>query len=534
MKLWKKAAGAAVCLSVLAASFAGCAGSTPDSATDLQIHFWRSGYGDEFIEQIVEDFEDEYPQYNVILDITADNSIIGTTLELGGDFNPVDLYMSVTPSVKLRREFAEPLDDILDDILPGESQSIGQKYNQDFLDYMMVEGTDGEEHCYTLSYGGGWYGIVYNADIIDGVNYEVPLTTDELEILAVELEADDYTPFIHYASTTGGYWNAVYEVWQAQYTGLEFYTDTFLALADDEGNAPSKARLMNDMDGDGVSDKDDGRWQVLEFMEKIITPTYVEASSNASKFTEAQIKFLNDEAVMMVNGSWLQNEMNNRDKNLLMMKTPVISAIANDKGGRCKSIADDTELQAVIRAVDAADSAEDVPLKVEGKSERENYDISPEDRNAVFEARNLMYANFDSHGILIPNYATAKEAAKDFVRFFYRDSSILTFMNNVHLMLPIGLDDESKMPDITTWSTWEQQQTTFFETAQPLMESSGRKSEVFTEGGAFPYANINFVSLFCSHGDRQGAKEVWDKMMLTFDENWSTYLINAGIGGEEA
>lgn len=524
MKFWKRAAVFTIGAAILAGSLTGC-GRTPDSETDLQIHYWRSGYGEAYLNAIIKEFEEEYPQYNVILDVTADNSQLASTIKLGGNFNPVDLYMSVTPSAKIRREYAEPLDDILEFTNPGENKTIGEKYDQEFLKYMQTEGSDGEKHYYALSYAGGWAGIVYNADVIDGQKFEVPLTTDELEILAIDLDAEGYTPFIHYNSTFGGYWEYAFKVWQAQYRGLDFYLNTFYGLKDEEGNSPSYNRLIDDMDGDGNEDKSDGRWQVLEFMEKIITPTYVKAGSNSSKFDEAQLEFFNDAAVMMVNGSWLQNEMGNRNKNLKLMKMPVLSAIID----RCPSIADDTELAAVIRAVDAAGAdVNSVPLEGTG------YAISEADRAAVYEARNLLSGNFDQHGFIIPNYATAKQAAKDFIKFFYRDSSLVTFINTLHILPVIGLDDESLMPDTTAWTQWEKEQTKFFESSIPLMEASGNPSVIFTEGGADPFALINFVARFCSRGtDHMSAQQIWDQMETTFKENWNNYLTNAGLGKEK-
>ena len=522
MKIWQKCVG--LLLSCLLASglMAGCAPQAANSEVDLQIHYWRSGMGEDYMRAIVEEFKKEYPQYNVQLDITSDNSVLGTTIELGADFNTVDVYFSVTPSAKVRREYAEPLDDILTYTNPGESKPIGEKFDPYYIDYMKTEGTDGVDHTYSMSYGGSWTGIVYNADIIDGVNYEVPLTTDDLEILAIDLDAEGYTPFIHFNSPEGGYWKYLYSVWQAQYTGLDFYQDVFYASIGEDGSSPSKERLLD-------TAKDDGRWQVLEFMEKIMTPEYVEAGSNAGKFTEQQLKFFNDQAVMMVNGGWLQYEMGSRNKNLLMMKPPVLSAIANDKGGRCKSIADDTELRAVIRAVDAA-GADRNAVALQG----DGYDITKADRDAVYEARNLFSANFDAHGIVIPKYATAKEAAKDFVKFFYRDESILIYMNTLHQVPLATFSDESKLPDMTNWTNWEKQQIQYNEIAIPLMDTTGKKHEIFSTGGADAYAKINFVSRFCSRGqDHRSALQIWDEMQQTFEERWDTYLINAGLMEEK-
>ena len=52
----------------LATVFAtGCNNNqTADSATDIEITFWRSGMGDEFMKDIIAAFKVKYPEYNII------------------------------------------------------------------------------------------------------------------------------------------------------------------------------------------------------------------------------------------------------------------------------------------------------------------------------------------------------------------------------------------------------------------------------------------------------------------------------------
>lgn len=488
---------------------AGCNKPNPNTETDIEISFWRAGYGEEYFKKIIAAFEEEHPEYNIVYEPAVDNSTISNTLNQGANYNSIDIYFSVSAPASML-EYVEPLDDILEETVEGESMPIGEKFDEEMLN--SLRNADG--HYYSLPYSGGWSGIVYNADIVNGTDFTVPNTTDELEILAMDLYGEGYTPFIHFNSTEGGYWDYVYNVWQAQYDGLDYYTDRFLMLSDGE-NSPVKDVLL----------KEDGRKEVLDFMAKIITPEYVESSSNVEVFTSQQVKFLEGKAVMMVNGSWLQNEMSNTDSrytNFKMMKTPVISSIRK----QCTTIQDDSELSSLIDAIDAAGSdITAVPLKAADGS----YDVNETDLKRVYEARNLMSSNIDGHGAVIPNYAVAKEGAKEFLKFYYSDRALEIYTETLHSSLPISFSDGRTL-DTTGWSEWELQQLNLFDTAIPLLNNSLQKSDVFTYGGASAYAGINFVSRFCARGtDHMTNTAVWEQIQLTVNQNWDIYLQNAGL-----
>ncbi|MBO7368764.1 MAG: hypothetical protein J6U25_00575, partial [Clostridia bacterium] len=91
-------------------------------------------------------------------------------------------------------------------------------------------------------------------------------TTDELKDLVLDIYEKYGTnrkSFIHFS---GGYWQYVQDVWQAQYDGLDAYNNFYRlgAAADTIGKdteTPSKAVLLNK----------DGRYEVLKVFESILT-----------------------------------------------------------------------------------------------------------------------------------------------------------------------------------------------------------------------------------------------------------------------
>ena len=176
---------------------AGCNNNkTADSATDIEITFWRSGMGDEYIRDVITAFEAKYPEYKVHLNAETTNTAISDNIMNGAKYNTVDLYFEPNPANSLYK-YLEPLDDVLTMVNDGESKMISEKIKPSLLEnYRFYDGK-----CYTLPYGGGVCGIVYNVDLMQG--FELPKTTNELRNLVFDLHSeynkDNCKPFIHFS-----------------------------------------------------------------------------------------------------------------------------------------------------------------------------------------------------------------------------------------------------------------------------------------------------------------------------------------------
>ena len=89
--------------------------------------------------------------------------------------------------------------------IDGEDKSIAEKYDASL--YRSLKNPDGSLD--TLGWAGSIAGIMYNADIIDGTDYKVPKTTDQLRNLTLKLKDDkrynlnSFTPFVTFSD--GGY-----------------------------------------------------------------------------------------------------------------------------------------------------------------------------------------------------------------------------------------------------------------------------------------------------------------------------------------
>lgn len=488
---------------MVATCFAGCGSKESSkgggSKTDIEISYWKSGLGSDWLDAVIAAFEEKYPEYNVTYNATADADASIAPYGLS-DVDTVDLYIAL----KLYdTDYMEPLDDILNSTVEGESKTIGEKFDSNYL--LFEESNDGNH--YTLTFGGGIMGIVYNKKMFKEAGIDqLPRTTDELASVCDTFYSKKIAPFCHFQS--GEYWKWMSEVFFAQYSGLDYYLNTFYANVDENGTSPSKALFKNE----------DGRYETLKAYEKFITPDYVLEGSNSAEHVTMQTKFISGAAAMMVNGSWLANEMASAGsvEDFEMMLTPVISSITK----QLDTVKKDSDLRKLISAIDSVVSGKkDISEYQDG----ENYNVdglsvSASDWECVRKARYTMAANYAGQSAFIPNYSNAKEGAKEFLKFLYSDEGIKAYSDTLHLVMPINLDEGEI--DTGTWSSFEKNQYDLYQkTEQFVTKEASCKHEIFTDGGADSFVDYEYISRLCTNNasDHQSANEVWDSILALID-----------------
>lgn len=496
--------GALACMMTFGAAGCGGGSSAPNSTTDIQIYYWKSGYGLEFMQEIVNNFNAKQSTYTAHLEYNADATTITSTLGLGED-NTYDLYFTMLGSMMYKDDFIK-LDSVLEMTADGESKTIGEKYNQEIL-----RGLKNQDGTTTfLSYGSGWCGIAYNADILNGTDYEVPVTTGELESLTMDLEADadlkkaNVKPWIFFNSGSG-YWNYPMTAWQVQYDGLDYYYENLLMLENENGESPDKEMLK----------KKDGRWQALKVAESIITPTSIHPESTNTNHTKVQTLLLQGKAVMMPNGSWLLNESGESAKNtnIKMMKVPVISSIIDVLPDG--SVGDDGELAALIRAIDEGST--------KLRSDNYSYEVTQADFDRVKEARSYMYNNGAETYTFIPEYSNAIDGAKEFLRYFYSDEALATFLQHTGSMNCANFADASKL-DTASLTAWGKQQADFSNNMKAIVLPIN-KAAIFNNTNLDTMLGIGYITEFSAQNanDRRTAEQVWNTLVKKIDENWEEW-----------
>lgn len=302
------------------------------------------------------------------------------------------------------------------------------------------------------------------------------------------------------------------EVFTAQYDGLDYTVNTFYASKDANGNSPSKDVFM----------AKDGRYQALKVYEKILSSDYVVSGSNSADHVTMQTQFISESCAMMVNGSWMANEMKSvsGDDTFLTMKTPVISSITD----KLTTVKKDSDL---CKLIDAIDAVTDGTAKLEDYKQGDAYNIngltvSATDWDYVYAARNTIAQNYSGHGAYIPSYSNAKEGAKEFLKYLYSDEGYKIYMETQHLTMPLSLDKGEI--DTSSWSKFEQGQAVLLNNAAQFASAyNAKRHKIFVDGGATNlFGDQSYIQYFCSQNaaDRKTADQVWDTLMDYIDKNY--------------
>jgi ABC-type glycerol-3-phosphate transport system substrate-binding protein len=227
-------------------------------------------------------------------------------------------------------------------------------------------------------------------------------------------------------------------------------------------------------------------------------------------------------AAMMPNGAWLENEMSvnfaeeiaSGKISFKTMKTPVISAITDKT-----SFKGDEKLRELIRWIDG------------GKVGEKPSFASDADVKIVEEARGI-YRPQLGLVFLIPAYATAKDLAKDFLRFLYSDEGALIYASATQgINLPIvGLDYSSANISEFQKSKFEiinspNARIMLEPGSSPMAISGGRLTAFETVEGA----RMEAVFSVSNPADFKPANEIFLAKYEYAVKNWNTYMKNAGL-----
>lgn len=510
-----------MCVSMLACgseggSSNGSGKSGSGDREEIKVAYWLSGLGEQWLSDLAAAFEEKQDKYTINY-ITSPTSTALTSAFGMEDMDETDLYFSLNIGF---REYMEPLDSLLESTADGDTKPLKEKFNAKYLEFEKAD--DG--HYYTLTYGGGMINLYYNKDLMEQAGItQLPRTSDELTVLCDNLSSQGIVPICHFKG--GGYYEFLMRLYMAQYDGLDYYLNNWITCTDEAGNSPSKDVLT----------KKDGRYYALKAMEKFLTPDYTLPGSTTQTHTEIQTMFLNKSAAMMINGSWIENEMkaSKGQYNIATMKLPVISAIVNT----LDTVKSDALLRSVVTAVDqvsdgektAADFASGDGYMIDGTL------ISASDWTRIYEARNMIQGNYAKESAFVPKYSAQKEGALEFLKFMYSDAGYQIYAKATKCPLPMNLSggsiDMSEMSD-TQISQFEliNKDISFVDL------TSARESLIYLIGGASLMASINYVDKFCAANadDRMSADDVWALMVKTVEENYeNNWLLNIEVKKEK-
>ena len=424
-------------------------GKAENDENTIEVNIYNAGYGVAWFNACAKAFMAKNPQYTIKVDEMSEASTVGSMIKAGPKNTTVDLFViggnvnsivaSGSKAVAGYDVAIEPLDDVYNSTIPGEDRTILDKMydwaSKAYLQPVEING-EVEEHYFGMPWGDGFSGIMYNKALFAeaGLTKE-PRTTDELQRYCAALKDKNITPFIY--SAGDDYFEYCAEVWWAQYEGQKgidnFYNGKIHDNADPDENTSIEIF------------KQEGLREMFKVYEELLNPEkdYVCEVVESLGFVEAQAFFLKGDknllqhGAMMPNGVWLENEMKNSAtssqvnvNNILPMRTPIISALS-DKMSYWAETDNFTEASKTMTAetrkayddklcalVDYVDGLGDKPAWATDK-----------DVKIMQESRAYICGGVGST-MSIPAYATAKNAAKEFLKYMATDEAIALYMDN--------------------------------------------------------------------------------------------------------
>lgn len=395
----------------------GCKKRVANDDQTLEIYVLQAGYGSDWLDAIIGEFKkqewakEKYPKMNVVVSTrNREWSFAPGRIKAGGVINTCDLFFGIDlQKVFIERDkegnpYLADLSDVYASTVPGEDVVFADKVIDSFnASSLFYDKALHKNVRYAVTWAAGMDGILYNEALFAQNNWEVPLTTDELKKLCDDIAKSNLTspitsnkvfPFVQSSNTE--YWRFMFPLWWAQYEGYENYCNYY------------KGEVDGYLDSAVVKQK--GRLRSLEAIETFLSGDnkYLHENAGALQYRDAQVRFLMGEGVMHVNGDWFNLEMAEdlkvyKSAKIKMMRTPVLSSIIE----KLPTVNDDETLHKVIEAVDNGETS------YEG--------VSAADFKAVKEARTIIESIGPNHNAVIPEYASAKELAKDFLRFMATD-----------------------------------------------------------------------------------------------------------------
>lgn len=429
-----------VVVATASCSLFGCAKPVDNSENTIEVLIYNAGYGIKWFDEIASDFE-KITDYDIVTKEVASNDNFESILRAGGNNTTTDLlivcdafgrYIDFGSKMVSGYEYClEPLDDVYNYTPEGESRTIGEKMWKDYRESYLFDveiGGKQEQHYYVAPWASGFTGLIYNKQVYaDAGLTSTPRTSTELLEYADAIKASGKYAF--YYSSDSGYWEYLFNTWWGQYEGLKGVDNFYNAKISDSA-IPDPVSSMGIFDQKGILES-------LKAVAACLDPSkgYAESTVESLDYATVQARFLTGRGGMMPNGDWLENEMkklsNIDTSNILPMRTPVISAIADKLSFASEN---ETLRETNLRAlVDYADGKE-LPTYADEATVKADAAI-------VAAARKVTYTIGNSHQVAIPVYATAKEGAKEFLKFMYSDKNLAKYMNLTSgSMLPFDID----------------------------------------------------------------------------------------------
>ena len=520
----------------------GCKTKVATDENTLEIYVGNFGYGTEWVEKAAEEFikedwvKEKYPDlkvpkpaHNSEQNFAADRILAGEVANTYDVlFTTTNANASIALSINDGSNYFENLNDVMDSEVPGEGVKLKDKMKRRIYENELIEDNAGNRAMYGVPWVDGYIGILINRTLIErDLGYEagtfvMPRTTDELNELCEALKNAqegkpnaEKRPVFQFSSGIR-YWDQTIHNWWAQYEGLEKYHNFYQGIY---GNELSY-RVYEQQ----------GRLEALEALQDLLwAPNgYLTADVNTVSFTTAQSRFMQGKGYMMPCGDFFENEMKSVAGELDEMfdieflQTPILSSLSDKLS--CIGEGEDEKLSELIKCVDEKKTLAEAQAEIAG--------LTKADYDRITEARHVV-GRIGGHIAYIPSYATAKEPAKDFLRYLATDKAIEIFVKSTggcSTPYTYSGGDESEITDI---GSMHRSRLRITEPGVYRKSQDAFKMVYFGGMRIFVQTAIERAYTAGNEKDRKTAQTIYQETVDYYKKdnlaNWNAVLVNAGL-----
>ncbi len=298
----KKTKALIIFLMVTALIFSACSGGGNEGTTSsgseadkqeevvLKVAFFQGGFGDAWFKYLKEEFEKTHEGITVKLEGDPNlNDTIDPKVEGGVDTPDVFFVNGRSWSKWGPQDLVMELSDLYDSKVPGTEFTLNEYIQDAVKDRLFYDPDKSGIRKYAVPWSAGSMSIVYNNKMFKEHGWTYPKTWDEFEKLCGEIKAEGIAPLI-YPGQYVNYVRSAYRGWQLQSLGEEKFK---------EYKYPSSSEIY----GDEALRTPWEKWETL------FKNGWIMEGTTALNHTQSQMEFINNNAAMMFNGFWLENEM---------------------------------------------------------------------------------------------------------------------------------------------------------------------------------------------------------------------------------
>ena len=450
-KLFTKLLSAMLAMTIIVTgvtSLAGC--KVKNDPNTIYVSIINKGYGTEWANTLMDKFlksDAKYANYKYEIIPNKNDEATKTTVESGEKHCNYDLVFHGGESDLISSEY-------LVDLTPVYEMAYKDGKLKDYMDQNVVssfERTDGAGNTYynSIPYVSAGSGLIVNYELVTaklGANWEQNYpcrTTEEFMVFLKALRDANVIPFV--MVTNRNFYGALYETWWAQFEGMngvkDFYSARYYNELEERYEESYEAFLQP------------GILQSLKVMEDIFQNEANYKNPVYTDWSAMQAAFMEGFSAMIVNGSWMYNEMTNKLNykgiDMRFIKTPVISALGYELGLSTGSKASGSELADVNYTITDESKFIEVIDYVDGKTTTKPAGVSDAVIERVREARSIVWGTVDNANTSIPSYSIKKDVALDFVKWMYSEEGHKEYVLATQgLFLPVENDILANNPSI--------------------------------------------------------------------------------------